>query len=561
MKQYIVFISLALIVVCSILAGCDSLDNSITSNPYGGGKEPLGIRLVTDVPEPSSGYPGDTIVFKAKGLLKWCNPAKDEYQFKFYLGEQAAKIVTATDTTLTVIVPHECSSGITYLVMQNQVFYGPNFPVLGKVSIDANYLLMGKGTNDVIYDYVEKYTNVPNYVLVGAFSNIGGLLHSGISYVDNKGNVAASKSTNFAVSTGLLSSSFIDGDRPYISSVSALKDGRMVISGSFSNYESSSSGKFIGSLTNINNIMILKANAEADTAAYLFSDVDAGKLYGTPRLNGGTASVITRSFVTKDDKIIAVGNISQYISTAYGSSYTSSSQITQAVASAIRMDDTGALDKTYRPVRSGNQYTGAAGGVISDACMDENDGVILVGNFTSFDGVPVHGIVRLDADGNVDKDFLQRIGTGANGNISVVRYNKKLKKMMLTGGFTTFAGQKRQNVAMVNGDGNLDMTFDLKGMEGGSPNYAQLIDKEKVIVSGSFTKYNGVPRSGFLILDMDGTAQQDYNVPGAFNGKLTNVIETETTIGSYGLLLLGDFSRFNGTSVRNIVMLEADFEN
>lgn len=548
MKQYITFVVFLLMATaCSVLTGCDSLDNSITSDPYGGGKQPLGIRLLSDEPEPSSGYPGDTVVFKASGLLKWCEPAKNEYKFKFYLGEQDSKIVTATDTTLTVVVPHECSSGVTYLVLQNQVFYGPNFPVLGNITLDTNYKLFANGANDIIYDCLEKYSNTPNYMMVGAFDKIGGLDHTGISYIDNQGNVAASQSSNFGVKTGLMSLAL--SERPYISSVSALKDGRMVISGSFSSYE--------GLNIDVNNIMVLKANAMPDTVSYTYKGSSVS--YSFSRFNGGTSSSIVRSFVTKDDKIVGVGNFEQYLYNVYGESYSDSYQTSEAVANVFRANDDGTLDKTYRP--SGKNYTGAAGGVISDACMDENDGLVIVGSFTSFDGVQTRGIVRLDADGNVDKTFLQKVGTGANGNVSVVRYNKTLKKMMLTGGFTAFNGQLRQGIAMVNSDGSLDQTFKLKQMEGGSPNYAQLIDKKKVIVSGSFTKYEGIPRPGFLILDMDGTAQQDYNVPGPFSGQLKNVVETETTVGSYGLLLLGNISQFNGTAANNVVMIEADFEH
>ena len=47
------------------LAACDSLDDSITDDPYGGGREPIGIKLLAEAPMPEKGYPGDTIVFKA----------------------------------------------------------------------------------------------------------------------------------------------------------------------------------------------------------------------------------------------------------------------------------------------------------------------------------------------------------------------------------------------------------------------------------------------------------------------------------------------------------------
>ena len=278
-------------------------------------------------------------------------------------------------------------------------------------------------------------------------------------------------------------------------------------------------------------------------------------------MNGGSLQPIVRSFVTSAQKIVAVGNLTQYVCNEYASSYVDSKQRISSVASAFRMDDCGVLDSTYRLVDRTGRYSGAGGGNITDACMDKDDGVVLVGSFTSFDGVPAPGMVRLDADGNVDHAFLENLGTGPDGNVTMVRYNKALNKMMVVGGFEHVNGQPRQQMAMLNPDGTLDGTFVPREIGGGAVNFAQLIDKEKVIVSGTFSTYGGVPRLGFLILEMDGTAQQKFNVPGTFNGQLYHVAETETTLGSYGLLLMGSFDRFNGQKANNVLMLEVNLEH
>ena len=61
----------------------------------------------------------------------------------------------------------------------------------------------------------------------------------------------------------------------------------------------------------------------------------------------------------------------------------------------------------------------------------------------------------------------------------MVRYNKSLGKMMLVGSFTEYDGQERKQVVMLNSDGTLDSDFKLKEMTGGSPNFAQLIDRAR----------------------------------------------------------------------------------
>lgn len=553
------------------LSGCEELDHSISEDPYGGGKVQFELRLLSEDPVPAKGYPGDTVVFKADGLLDYCVPEKGEYAFKFYLGEQETKILAATDTTLTVRVPDECVSSNTYLVMENQVFYGPYFPIEGNISVDKSWKLSSDVVDGIVYGAISQYGKPQNNYLVGGFSHLAQYEHWCIGHVNSKGEVTRWSSSDFGTDYGVKTSVFEEDVPPYINSISAFEDGRMLVSGMFSAFEvynPKNGGLYdLADRVYVNNIMVLRSNAHPDTTQqYIFEDVGT-ESNGTPirysfsKLNGGSLQPIVRSFVTSAQKIVAVGNLTQYVCNEYASSYVDSKQRISSVASAFRMDDCGVLDSTYRLVDRTGRYSGAGGGNITDACMDKDDGVVLVGSFTSFDGVPAPGMVRLDADGNVDHAFLENLGTGPDGNVTMVRYNKALNKMMVVGGFEHVNGQPRQQMAMLNPDGTLDGTFVPREIGGGAVNFAQLIDKEKVIVSGTFSTYGGVPRLGFLILEMDGTAQQKFNVPGTFNGQLYHVAETETTLGSYGLLLMGSFDRFNGQKANNVLMLEVNLEH
>ena len=553
------------------LSGCEELDHSISEDPYGGGKVQFELRLLSEDPVPAKGYPGDTVVFKADGLLDYCVPEKGEYAFKFYLGEQETKILAATDTTLTVRVPDECVSSNTYLVMENQVFYGPYFPIEGNISVDKSWKLSSDVVDGIVYGAISQYGKPQNNYLVGGFSHLAQYEHWCIGHVNSKGEVTRWSSSDFGTDYGVKTSVFEEDVPPYINSISAFEDGRMLVSGMFSAFEvynPKNGGLYdLADRVYVNNIMVLRSNAHPDTTQqYIFEDAGT-ESNGTPirysfsKLNGGSLQPIVRSFVTSAQKIVAVGNLTQYVCNEYASSYVDSKQRISSVASAFRMDDCGVLDSTYRLVDRTGRYSGAGGGNITDACMDKDDGVVLVGSFTSFDGVPAPGMVRLDADGNVDHAFLENLGTGPDGNVTMVRYNKALNKMMVVGGFEHVNGQPRQQMALLNPDGTLDGTFVPREIGGGAVNFAQLIDKEKVIVSGTFSTYGGVPRLGFLILEMDGTAQQKFNVPGTFNGQLYHVAETETTLGSYGLLLMGSFDRFNGQKANNVLMLEVNLEH
>jgi hypothetical protein len=273
-----------------------------------------------------------------------------------------------------------------------------------------------------------------------------------------------------------------------------------------------------------------------------------------PRFNGGTLQPILRSFVTSDNKVIAVGNFRTYARANYAASNPNENVYDyKPVASVIRMEKNGALDESFR----GGSFVGASG--ITDAYLDQEDGVVIVGNFTSFDGVAANHIARLDQTGKIDSKFMGNIGSGANGNIAMIRYNKQLGKSVIVGDFTQFNGKPCSGVAILNRDGNVDATFIPRSMEGGRVNFASILNSGKIAISGTFKRYDQIARPGFLILDNTGQATQRFNVPGEFNGQIYQIVETQTTTGSNGLLIMGNFTRFNGDRINNIVMLEIDF--
>ena len=192
-----------------------------------------------------------------------------------------------------------------------------------------------------------------------------------------------------------------------------------------------------------------------------------------------------------------------------------------------------------------------------------------------FDGKPIRNIVKLDKDGQIDEEFLSTIGEAANGEINQVTCTsfkdgsgELHERIVIVGNFTTFNGQSAQGLAILNSDGSMNSEFVLKELEGGIVNFAKIVDLNTngeiamphVVISGTFTKYAGVTRQGFLILDMKGDAIQRFNVPGRFYGGLYDAQYSLTSDNTNGLLLTGDFRIFDGKRMNNIVMLKVDLE-
>lgn len=558
---------------CAILSfvGCNS-EEDIKDDPYSGGKEPYGIRFLVDLPSPDRAYPGELVTYKAKGLSKWFNQ-EGKPDFNFFISNEKAEIVSATDTTVTVKVPENLSSGIAHILLNEQIFYGPKLTVLGNINVDKGYVVQ-KRIPGAIYGYLEHFQpqTKDHYHLVGNFKSMmssDDINVRCITWIDNKGNVANGwNGTYYNIDSG--QGIGLDSNNPnsgeggsyeyYAKSISYFNKDKVgsnptvLISGKFTRYYPVARFQSIS----VNNMMKVEHNIGMMYDDRQLPSVINGKLMSTriTRFNGGTKEAPVATFITSDDKVVAVGNITQYCKIDVDRSYAEDLAYEfTPVRTVLRMDNLGALDENYRKNKVG------VNGIIQDAYMDEEEGIVMVGSLKSFDGVSVNNIVRIDKDGNIDQQYLQNIGSGANGTITKVRYNKKRKKAMIVGMFTEFNGTPCSGVVMLNHDGTVDPVFKLKKMEGGTANFAAILDDHDFIVlSGTFTKYDGVARQGFLMLTMEGEAMQRFNVPGLFLGELNHVIETKTSTNDNGLLLLGDFYRFNGERVDNIVKIEVDYD-
>ena len=155
-------------------------------------------------------------------------------------------------------------------------------------------------------------------------------------------------------------------------------DHRVLLSGKFSEYG--------WDKLPVNNITI----ATNEVASYYKTVALPSKKNNTsinckiPVFNGGTLEAPVRTFITSNEKVVAVGNITNYCRINTEKSYAESMVLDYSkVASVLRMSRTGELDDSYRRDAEG------VVGQILDACMVESDGIVIVGTFSSFDGQSV----------------------------------------------------------------------------------------------------------------------------------------------------------------------------
>lgn len=203
----------------------------------------------------------------------------------------------------------------------------------------------------------------------------------------------------------------------------------------------------------------------------------------------------------------------------------------------------------------------------------QNDGKILVGgSFTTADGQPAKGLIRLNLDGSLDNTF--DVGDGFFRPLPQVAIIEDIDvyadgKIIVVGGFDTFAGQPRKGIARLTSTGQIDYSFDpgtgfSQGGTGGIPSAVKIAEGNKILVGHeAFTTYNGVPTKGLIKLLNDGTPDPTFlggdrlnytGVPADVTARVFS-IDVDAN-GKY--VVAGRFLTYNGTTSRRIVRLNTD---
>lgn len=539
------------------------------------------IAFIGLTPVPATGNIGDRVSFKIAGLD---SVAQYRNATTFFINGVQAVIdsIRVADSLLTVIVPDFASSGAAKLVVNNRNFYGPVFNVSGKAVFDSTFNVVGKnesganilgtGVNGAVRAlYSKKYATSEYLFLAGDFTT----WNSEASYRPNQNSYYNGTSlfrylTVLDPLTGLFRNDLTIGNGP---------NGRLLgicelsqypgylIYGGFSSYNGRGSG-------GINNITRVLEDGKLDSLVRNVYNPDPNIVENNmdtlPVFTGGFDNVVIRAFIDARGRIICIGGFNNYYLSDYSLSTAKSVyKIGTPMKQIAALSQTGLLDTSYSyeprsPVDGTNgSITGAVQLYNGTA---PNGKIIVVGNFTSYNGMGANRIFMLDDHGNIDTRF--NIGAGANAAISGITYNPVTRKILITGAFTVFNGTSTPfGLVMLNEDGSVDPFFRLGNMvqaasnRGQLVNYAAQLSDGKVIVSGSFEKYTNpdasiaITRRGFMILNPDGTLTPGYNSLGAFNGQILDMLETKTVSGIRSVILAGSFSLFDNKPVANIAKM------
>ena len=211
------------------------------------------------------------------------------------------------------------------------------------------------------------------------------------------------------------------------------------------------------------------------------------------------------------------------------------------------LDTNGDIDPTF-------DTSNGANNVVASAKQDANGKIIIGGQFTSYAGNTCNRIARLNTDGSFDSSF--NIGTGFDNYVSSITIQDD-GKIIVVGGFTSYNGVSLNRIVRLNTDGSLDTGFNIGSGFDSDCDKVHFYNN-KIYAVGSFTSYNGNAIDQFISLNLDGSINTGFNANGAFKKSLqfAGVATQLKTLSNY--LILGDpyFTQYKNENITYLLFLD-----
>ncbi len=212
----------------------------------------------------------------------------------------------------------------------------------------------------------------------------------------------------------------------------------------------------------------------------------------------------------------------------------------------------GGSDPNFQPVFNG---------VVNAVGLQPNGAIVAGGAFTVANSVTRNRLARLNADGTLDFTFASLPGQ-ADDTIRALALQTD-GRILIGGDFLTYDGVNRSHFARVNLDGTLDWQFDPgSGLDQSAYAVVETFTDtnqtvRKILVGGGFTLANGAPRNYLAQFNDDGSVDLGFNAANGANG-LDGPVWAIAVQGDHKIIIGGDFLSINGVACNHIARLNAD---
>ena len=164
------------------------------------------------------------------------------------------------------------------------------------------------------------------------------------------------------------------------------------------------------------------------------------------------------------------------------------------------------MDSGARVPTNGNLI--GPNGDIRAIYIEDDGSVLLGGNYNKFNNLPNGYIVKIN-NGVVDDSFLPH--GGANGPINVIKkYGSGV--YLIAGEFSQFNGKNHSKLVRLKANGSVDETFNIGSSADGNIHDLAIDSKGRVIVVGDFSSFNGDLYSNVVRINPDGTTDKSFEL-------------------------------------------------
>lgn len=178
--------------------------------------------------------------------------------------------------------------------------------------------------------------------------------------------------------------------------------------------------------------------------------------------------------------------------------------------------------------------------------------ILFSGTATSWKSVAYKYVLRLNADGTRDTAFDAAVGSSADGNVNRVAAQPD-GKVILSGVFTKWNGVTVGGLVRLNADGTRDTSFSANTGTGGNGTFAFVSEVDsagRIFVGGNFTTWNGAARQGFVVLDSSGVVDTSF-IAGFGSGSVSAMVP----MSNNRLVVWGTFSAWQGVNSSNFAVV------
>lgn len=284
-----------------------------------------------------------------------------------------------------------------------------------------------------------------------------------------------------------------------------------------------------------------------------FDNYDGHPVKSVVRLNANGGFDETFTSTAPEDANLVVGLITTHNDDILAFGYFSSFEGSPANG-VVRLEKEGALDTTFQPLLA--DYSSSA--TVWTVAEQADGKLLLGGQFHFLDGLRANNIVRVQPNGQRDSSFDASEAAGTSCfNVRAIVAESEDNRIFVGGYFSTYDGEPRNNLAWVQQNGALAPTFEqFSGVTDYEPQvYALLAQPDgKVVVGGFFSQFQGGPHYNIVRLNADGTIDPDFN----------SAVQTEGSVRAMALqpngkiIIAGNVRAVNGIPRRGIARLNSD---